>query len=607
MILMYMWKDISVCKIAINLKQGRCNYSFKYVTLFQTKLRGYMEVRVAFRRLVTNKYIPRFDYTNTFFSFITVCKVPEVTYCCCTCGFEHEYLDYIQDDGKINEEIYERVLQSIISGKCPHVKDATQDCLNEAGIYGIHIALAVGTRKAVSVQDLPAIHARHSTLFNLNPFMMALIKNIDPISSSYIQFLRSMSKQRILYAHKLADKSNKITVKQVEALELCIIKNNERMLEGLLTFKVNETGKGDALKRVFQDSFRNRKLLDHILSKLSWKRDNSCCKECCRLAVIYNQPDILERLLQGLKRPYFFCEDDQRNLYYHCLVLKRYRCLEVFSQYFHCKFDRDDISVSEQIEALIFLFGEFYVDLREYIFAVLKRFPNLPERINQQLGEAKQTLLHRYVQCDFAVQGRFRALKALLDFGADINSSDYYHSTPLENLLKNQSSICLAYRQSVELFLYENPDITINKLALTNSLQLDAYMKTMPKQIIFGLGETVHMDSHEHGIFGHHGNDAVLNFFGPLFIESGFPITPAVQRMLTKLIQTDSLRWTEKDFLRRSLETPRQLTLICRDVLRSHFKGRQIHKFVHLSNIPKKVKDFILLRNLLRCIPNKLK
>ena len=72
-----------------------------------------MDVRTAFRKLATNQFVKDFDYINTEFAFKTVFKVSKYSYCACPCGFEQEYLEYIGDDGTINDEMFEKLVQSV--------------------------------------------------------------------------------------------------------------------------------------------------------------------------------------------------------------------------------------------------------------------------------------------------------------------------------------------------------------------------------------------------------------------------------------------------------------------------------------------------------------
>ena len=62
-----------------------------------------MEPNQEFRNLVANEYMRDFDYGKGF-SFQTVFYKTAYSYCCCPCGYEHEYMDYISDTGEINEE-----------------------------------------------------------------------------------------------------------------------------------------------------------------------------------------------------------------------------------------------------------------------------------------------------------------------------------------------------------------------------------------------------------------------------------------------------------------------------------------------------------------------
>ena len=94
-----------------------------------------------------------------------------------------------------------------------------------------------------------------------------------------------------------------------------------------------------------------------------------------------------------------------------------------------------------------------------------------------------------------------------------------------------------------------------------------------------------------------------LNFITPLLIECGFTITRKdihvfeacyldAERESRRLFLDPAV----KEYLERSLKTPRQLTKICRDVLRKHFKGRKIHKFVEVHILPEQIREFILLK-----------
>lgn len=117
-----------------------------------------MSFRDIIGDLVTGQYKSDLDYIKTKFSFRTVFYRSNFSSCCCSCAFEHEYLDYLSD------------------GECPHVAQATSDKVRETGIYAIHIAAAVGT-KAALVRHIDDYKEVKGEIFQLEPYMISAMKN----------------------------------------------------------------------------------------------------------------------------------------------------------------------------------------------------------------------------------------------------------------------------------------------------------------------------------------------------------------------------------------------------------------------------------------------
>ena len=113
------------------------------------------------------------------------------------------------------------------------------------------------------------------------------------------------------------------------------------------------------------------------------------------------------------------------------------------------------------------------------------------------------------------------------------------------------------------------------------------------------------MDGQEHGLFGHDSQETfAFNFSVPLLMESGFPLSIEARGRLES--ENASLHPAENAYIVDYLETPRTLKLCCRNTLRGHFKGRQLLRFVEQSKVPEKIRDFILLKALLKCTPSDL-
>ena len=74
-----------------------------------------------FRKLAINQYMQNLEYYGTRFKFKTVWYSTAYLYCLCPCIFVHEHVNYITEDGVIVEQIYNKVLECILNGTCPHV------------------------------------------------------------------------------------------------------------------------------------------------------------------------------------------------------------------------------------------------------------------------------------------------------------------------------------------------------------------------------------------------------------------------------------------------------------------------------------------------------
>ena len=102
-----------------------------------------------------------------------------------------------------------------------------------------------------------------------------------------------------------------------------------------------------------------------------------------------------------------------------------------------------------------------------------------------------------------------------------------------------------------------------------------------------------------HAWTGHdNGDEFSLHFMGPLLIECGFSFDEG-----TLDYKLEKLRPAERDYTINNTEVPRTLKLCCSDSLSKHCKGRQVHYFMEHSEVPKQIKDFVLLKPLLKCVP----
>ena len=201
-----------------------------------------MKLEKVFRKLVTGTFILDYNYTAQQLTFQTVFRKSSFDYCCCPCSYEHEFLDYITENGDIDEAIYNRVLDNLLNGKCPHVDEVPAECVTETGIHAIHIAAAVGPLRAVKNYRHNYFYKR-GKIFDLDPSQVAILKNkdnyVDLFEKAQVIGCRlcnssSPSKKYLLYGTRTEGGVQNIHLSYVSIIEFCARKNNCSMLKDLL-------------------------------------------------------------------------------------------------------------------------------------------------------------------------------------------------------------------------------------------------------------------------------------------------------------------------------------------------------------------------------------
>ena len=562
-----------------------------------------MDVKSTFRKLITNQFVPDFDYMNTEWTFKTVYHVSKYSYCICPCAFEHEYLDYIGDDGTINDEVFEKLTKSILDNQCPHVSLASEDHVDITGIYGIHIALAIGTDKAVC-NSYFLMPKRFTKVYKLDPFIMAIIKNkhsVPPRSvlMSVLMNSSSVSEDRVQFFERSRELANVVIGEEVSILDICIRRGNIVVLESFVEYGCCENGLGSALKLAFKNQLFE--IIKYNLGILKFAPMHKEVEQCLKLSIVYDQPYLLDFILKNMTAATYLSYSRRMILNDISVVLKRDNCKSVLTKY--GIYNRDDIPTARQIETLWELLDESHDDFNDEIATALNEVPGLSEELNKQ-RQCKWSFLQKDI-LGFPERRSFQVLKTALELRANPNQRHYIES-PLVDLLSslysNQAEPTLVTRRKVELFLYQNLDIKANTGAIIKSLRADARLN-MTNTNISGSQRCFIVDSKPRGVFGHDSNqDFVFNFYTPLLIACGFPIPAEADDLLNQDDTYDDVPLVVKEYVLRALTTPKSLADGSRDVLRKHYTGCQIHTFVQQPCIPQQIRDIILLRSLLKCL-----
>ena len=502
-----------------------------------------MDAETTFRNLVKNHYMSDFNYADTAFSFRTVFELDTIfSYCLCRCGFDHEYLDYITDSGEIDENKFENIVKCVTDGHCPHVNDVPQDFVKETKVYGIHIAVAVGTREALA-DGLSKPLTSYGSLYHLDSYAIAILKNSN--DEETISVVRKCFREKedyqidLVSAEKSNDDPNVITFIKEKVLDFLSRKKNIKLLESCL----NTPGDYKPLKIRMEDTFRHslKHDFEDIQERLTTDLSHDTLHESINHAdlwiIYYDQAKLLDRLLGSAKRPL----DEETHYQFTglnliCDLLRAEECQKMMLKHGFSPMVQN-LSGQEKVEKLLILLFLSPAMLKDKIIPMLKQIPNLRDTVKD---ETKEEQTWHYIQAYTTTNKNIpEILRVILDCGVDLNVTDLYGCcvTPLTEILMklianypmhDEIRDMLTIRQTIELYLFENLDTETNEDAVALGLNADERLNKVDSSnlvydINFHLTGTFQMDGEMNSLFGHHDeDDFALNFNVPLFLESGF-------------------------------------------------------------------------------------
>ena len=390
----------------------------------------------------------------------------------------------------------------------------------------------------------------------------------------------------ILHA-KRSTKNANVRVEEVDCLEMCVQKRNVELLKSMLHTSVVHMG----LPKAFEYAIKHKlihiqdALLDYTCeSTLTYKFSFA------ESAIVYNQPKTLDRILSHSPRmpfePASYCKLSEL-----CIVLMSHKCKRVLDKY--GLFQELDISSDEQFFELIHrldpFYAEFRIEIKVFLTIHLKLYPK----------DCSEFLF----KCLTVQPVRINAVKILLDLGATVDFRGPLDNTPMIHMLYSLSQFSPTLylgcaRKTLELLIYENPDLELHKSAVYLGIQEDKRLQSLNHKMEMNSVGIYKTDAREHGLYGHDGcSNFALNFIAPFLLECGFPATRGV--LLESLEK--HLHPAEHGFIKDFLDCPRSLKSHCRNALRKYFKGRDIHKFMDASDCPEKLKEFVLLETVCLC------
>ena len=659
---------------------------------------GPLETSAVLRNLIIGEDMPSFDYLKEEFAFRTVFYRGAFSYCICQCGIQHEYLEYIDDAGKIDENIFNHVVACIDKGQCPHVINADSTFVTEARLSPLHVIAASGTSACLKRRcdiincrlddyldtfsvlldyiyptgrrdQCRSLKPDGGNLLCLTPFDITVLKNrtnVPALGSHFYVNLPILKIARIF-------KENSEQCIQFDAdhfQKICIQNQNYGLLYHIID---NVSSRDNCILWAIQTAFQLNDLnvIQSIMNNRQWFGtwlDESTMTECCRLAILYNKPEYLIHVLEKLPdRSY-----NKQRMLNMCLALDREECKGVIlavtdpidnsrprsfftnrlddlqnlkatltaklmatvpnaftrkiSNHRPLKHSRPSDSIASFPTMLDYLRSELEgrtgtACLQSLLEVISPFFISLSDDSEEKLivslwsdmisinstsspfpdGEnVDDSYLARRLRKSTSVDQWLRSL-------VDVNNVYEDYMTPLLELLLLNEQLgpkvdIFKFRQCLELYIYQNPDIRLNRSAVRLAFEIDKtiYEEEPVRDKWTG---TYIVDGRHHGMFGHDA-DLALNMTVPLLLESGFIAPGGVLEHVVS--QEDTIPPEMHEFLQATRGQPKSLERIVRDFLRSYYKGRQLHRIVDNLNLPQKLRDFILLKPLLKSVPKRI-
>ena len=267
------------------------------------------DVRAVLINLITKQSMPGFDYNRTTFTFNTVFHQSPFSCCACNCGIALERMEFIDDSGNIIDDVFERMVDCIANGECPHVKGMPKKYIAKAKLYALHVVAAVGCieESERSLSKEPHAHYRgYGRLLNLGTFEIAMLR--QGVDSTIVNRRYNIARALTHVSKELelsVSNSECVELDQTDLVSYCIKRQYFAFLgefikveKGALIRHKFEYGSWD-IDRALQTAFHHNstELVDIIVNDKELYIGNPEAYTHCLLAIIYNQPEILNRIL----------------------------------------------------------------------------------------------------------------------------------------------------------------------------------------------------------------------------------------------------------------------------------------------------------------------
>lgn len=554
-----------------------------------------MDIKDAFRNLVTNQFMTEFNYRDRF-KFETVFYRTVYSYVCCPCAFQHEFFTYISEDGTLDEAVYEAILGNIVYGRCNHVGQGIPDkWVTETSVSGLQVATALGTKQAERdniERGQFAITSNPEGIFQLSLHNIALIRRKYENLAWYLRHYFTNEKllnfvDNDYFCHRPNKAQNIFEVKKITVIETLVQTRNIGVIRDVLMSKTRFENDGDifyiSLMKAFEYTLKHR--LEDITTELVEYTKffgPDPLRMYLMVAIVYNRPEILDCLLQIIPNSEISAKEIiKRMLCITCEVLKRKECTGVLLKH-NIKFETDNATGEQRVEVLLGLVDDdnFYKDFEDEIIAALNAIQNVQHKCIASMSKKVNSI---------ALNPNM--VKTILESGSENFDQKFmthalaHYSTKTRRILQFLIGANIETHDSID---------TVEAGLITDLNRFVMWSPGIQKEGVYCT------DIKERDVVTNKDYNLPMNFIGPLLLECGFRTS---QHALTKYLNKfSSLEVQNAGCIRRYLqcylENPKRLAVITRETIRRYYKGRSLHTYLCSINCPDKIKDFISLKHL---------
>lgn len=552
----------------------------------------------------------------------------ELTFNCewsgrCECVLDHEYFRYISGN-KIEEVALDKILKNIANGQCTHLDSLLwQNWLRNCrpSVTLAHAAAVVGNAPVLEiVLQLPGKQSQVTSHLKLSPLYLAILHNKQHCVRTIIELRQGIDLE--LYCKSIKTINWMHQYRQRSIVELCMVMKNFEALKQILDCTpLQSDWIKDALKSESNESYEivyqyvnsttlskfdkytkydilqqgirngNHKLVE-MLIKVVDKREFRLSPNL--LAVIYNQPKILEYFITSI----FWDKDDN---------FEGFTLLDISDSLNHV-----------ECSAILKTKG---------LDAMKKRSKN-PLRVILEIGKR---LTHERHTCTNILIKKIGDNGEFEDTDLQMWSEEVFHRSLGIGLgVRELLSLChnIDFKLACGLspltrvmFLGDPPTLILDVLYNNPSLNQIEQVDLIPR-VVFWLGfrfiksktasmlclaierdednSAYHENERTGSLPEYEGSMAVLLLDCGYDIRADDLIHTSYSTILEECkgsASEDEIRSRIKDRIDRELYFPKPLKERCRDVLRRHFIGPSLHRYVASVGAPLSVREFVLMES----------